>query len=156
MALRSVMEAFRGLAQSRIPLRVVFTSDSLYLIKGLGEWVHGWAGHEWTRPRHGGSSRARSPIENVALWREAVRIIRDAGHAYEWRWVRGHDGHAQNEYANFLAMRAAADQTTSDGLAPSGFAAWLAAKRARRGGIGAPADFPDGATFRPARPLPEP
>jgi ribonuclease HI len=45
--------------------------------------------------------------------------------------VRGHAGHPQNEYANFLATRAAAEQNASQGLVPSGFDAWVAAQRAK-------------------------
>jgi ribonuclease HI len=121
MALRSAIEASRALAGSRLPLRVIFTSDSSYLIKGLGEWVHSWAARGWTRA--GRAGRGGAPIENLALWREAIAAIRASGHAYAWHWVRGHHGHAQNEYANFLATRAAAELSTSGGLVPSGFAA---------------------------------
>ena len=45
------------------------------------------------------------------------------------RWVRGHDGHPENEYVDFLATRAAADQSASSGLIPSGFTEWLDERR---------------------------
>jgi ribonuclease HI len=64
--------------------------------------------------------------------------------------VRGHAGHPQNEYANFLATRAAAEQTRSDGLVPSGFEAWVTAQRAKGAVKGGLEPFPDAATFRPA------
>jgi len=48
-----------------------------------------------------------------------------------WRWVRGHAGHAKNEYANHLATTAAAEQRQTEGLVPSAFAEWLAAERAK-------------------------
>jgi ribonuclease HI len=151
MALRSVTEAFRALARSRVPLRVVFTSDSLYLVKGLREWVHDWARRGWTRSARGGRGHG-APIENLALWGDALAAIRESGHAYDWQWVRGHHGHAQNEYANFLAMRAASEQHDSSGLVESGFDAWLAtAKR-----VDPPAAFPDAAAFHPARLVPSP
>jgi ribonuclease HI len=152
MALRSAIEAFRALADSRLPLRVIFTSDSLYLIKGLGEWVHGWAARNWTRP--GRTGRGGAPIENLALWRAAIAAIHASGHEYAWQWVRGHHGHAQNEYANFLATRAAAELSASGGLVPSGFAAWFAAERSSGVTIDPPAPFPDAASFRAAKPLP--
>ena len=141
MALRSVIEAFRGLAKARMPLRVVFTSDSLYLINGLRDWIHGWSRRGWRRK--GG------PIENLALWHEAIDAVRASGHECEWRWVRGHSGHPQNEYANYLATRAAASQSTSGGLVESGFDAWVAARReAKRGGALEPlAPFPEADEF---------
>ena len=55
-----------GLGALRQACRVVFTSDSQYLIRGMKEWVHGWARRGWRRK--GG------PIENLDLWRELVRI----------------------------------------------------------------------------------
>ena len=44
-------------------------------------------------------------------------------------WVRGHDGHPRNEYANHLATTAAKDQSASGGLVDSGFTEWLDAER---------------------------
>ncbi|MBA3258989.1 MAG: hypothetical protein H0T68_05930, partial [Gemmatimonadales bacterium] len=46
-------------------------------------------------------------------------------------WVRGHRGHAKNEYANDLAVKAAREQTTSAGIVASGFGTWLEARRAK-------------------------
>ena len=141
MALRSVIEAFRGLSRKGNTFSVVFTSDSRYVVDGMTQWVPGWMSRGWTRKT--------GPIENLELWQEAVAAAEP--HEREWRWVRGHAGHPQNEYANFLATRAAAEQTASDGLVPSGFDAWAAAQRAR-GALKAPFEpFPDAATFRPAQ-----
>lgn len=144
MALRSVIASFRALSSKGRHLRVVFTSDSRYLVDGMREWVHGWAARGWTRKT--------GQIENLELWHEAIRAV--AGHAVEWRWVRGHAGHPQNEYANHLATRAAAELTASDGLVESGFDAWLEAQRAR-GKMGAElAPFPEADDFRAGRSLP--
>ena len=52
-------------------------------------------------------------------------------HEVQWTWVRGHQGHAKNEYAYDLAVAAATEQHTSDGAIPSGFESWLGAKRSR-------------------------
>ncbi len=144
MALASLIDAFTVLAQKGARFRVVFTSDSQYLIRGMREWVPGWMARGWRRK--GG------PIENLALWREAVERVRP--HQVDWQWVRGHVGHVQNEYANYLAVRAARDQTASPGAVPSGFDAWLAAERAAGRMHADPAPFPDPRRFRAARPLP--
>lgn len=148
MALRSVIEAARGLSAKPAPLSVVFTSDSKYLIDGLQEWVFSWAARGWTRKT--------GPIENLEFWLEAVDAIRASGHEYQWRWIRGHDGHPQNEYANHLATRAAASQTASGGFVHSGFDQWLAehGTRAGRRVLRAPDPFPEPARFTPAPPLP--
>lgn len=144
MALRSAIEAFNALARKRVRHRVVFTSDSRYLIDGMTSWVHGWARRGWRRS--GGA------VENLELWQEAIRAA--APHQVEWRWVRGHNGHPQNEYANHLATRAAADQTASDGLVESDFESWIAAQRAKGQVRGATTPFPEPAEFRAAAALP--
>ncbi|MGZ8378094.1 MAG: ribonuclease H family protein [Gemmatirosa sp.] len=144
MALRSVIEAFRGLSRKGHTFSVVFTSDSKYIVDGMTSWVPGWMSRGWTRKT--------GPIENLALWQEAVDSL--GPHEREWRWVRGHNGHPQNEYANHLATRAAAEQTQSEGLVPSGFDAWVTAQRAK-GAIKTPLEpFPDPTTVRPAKPFP--
>lgn len=116
MALRGAAEVLIAL---RLPCRVVFTSDSQYLVKGIREWVHGWARRGWRR-RDG-------VVENVELWQSLVRAARR--HEVDWRWVRGHAGHARNEYANHLAIRAAREQSNSGGLIASGFEIWLEHER---------------------------
>ncbi len=121
MALRSVIETFTGLSAKERTFSVVFTTDSKYIVDGMTSWVPGWMSRGWTRKT--------GPIENLELWKTAVEAA--ARHERMWRWVRGHNGHPQNEYANHLATRAAADQTQSGGLVPSGFEAWVAAERAK-------------------------
>jgi ribonuclease HI len=150
MALRSVIEVIRGLSAKGSRLSIVFTSDSRYLIDGLGSWVYSWAARGWTRK--GG------PIENLSLWRETIAELRAGGHEYDWRWVRGHAGHPQNEYANHLATRAAEAQDSSGGLVPSTFETWLAdlADGKRRSALGTPNPFPDLSSFTAAPPLPDP
>jgi ribonuclease HI len=144
MALRSAIEALRAVSRKGGRFRVRFTSDSQYLVTGMKEWVYSWIGRGWRRKS--------GELENVDLWQQAVRLREP--HEVEWQWVRGHAGHPQNEYANHLAMRAARDQTSSDGPVPSGFDEWLARGR-EAGRLSAdPAAFPDSRLFRPSRPLP--
>jgi ribonuclease HI len=144
MALRSVSEAVRALSNKGRPLRIVFISDSRYLIDGLREWVFSWSARNWTRK--GG------PIENLSLWHDTLTALREVEHTYDWRWVRGHAGHPQNEYANLLANRAASKQDASNGLVPSGFEEWLATQPRHP----PPATFPDDFSFSPAPAPPRP
>ena len=144
MALRSAIEAFRVMGRKGGRFRVLFTSDSQYLVKGMTEWVHGWAKKGWRRT--GGA------IENLALWQELVDAA--APHRTEWQWVRGHAGHPQNEYANDLAVAAAKAQTTSEGARTSGFDEWLDLHRTKHRVTVKPAAFPVGRPFNPARQVP--
>jgi len=118
MALRSAIEVLRGL---RRRCRVHFVSDSQYLVKGIGEWLPGWKARGWRRKA--------GPIENLELWQELDGEL--ARHEVLPSWVRGHAGHPENEYADLLATAAARDQSSSGGLGPSGFQAWLEKQRAR-------------------------
>jgi ribonuclease HI len=143
MALRSVIESMTALGRKGRRFRVVFTTDSRYIVDGMTQWVHDWARRGW--------SRKSGPIENLELWRQAVDAA--SSHAVYWRWVRGHAGHAQNEYANDLAVRAAGAQSSSGGLVESGFDAWLADKNSARKPV-ALESFPDAELFQASRTLP--
>lgn len=143
MALRSVIESFQAVGRKSRQFRAVFCSDSRYIVDGMTRWVHDWARRDWRRKS--------GAIENLELWREAVRQARP--HEVSWTWVRGHAGHAQNEYANDLAVRAAQTQTSSDGLTDSGFEVWLASKRGRAS-TGRIDPFPEPSRFRPGPALP--
>ena len=144
MALRSAIEAMRVIGRKGGVFRVVFTSDSQYLVKGMTEWVYGWASRGWTRKV--------GPIENLALWQELVDIA--TPQRIQWQWVRGHAGHPQNEYANDLAVAAAKEQTSSRGARTSEFDTWLEAQRAKKRVKVDPAPFPLGQKFAAARALP--
>jgi ribonuclease HI len=149
MALQSVIQAFTHLSAKGERLSVTFTTDSRYLVDGMTQWVHGWARKQW-RKADG------KPVENLSLWHQALSVVSAGGHEVEWRWVRGHAGHPQNEWANHLATRAAADQTQSGGLVDSDFVSWMASFPAAVRKSGPPAVFPLSSTFAPARALPAP
>jgi ribonuclease HI len=119
MALSGAIAVLQLLARKQARLGVLIVSDSEYLVKGMREWAPGWASRGW--------KRKSGPIENLELWQALNASARL--HDVQWTWVRGHRGHAKNEYANDLAVKAAREQVTSEGLVESGFGEWLAAKR---------------------------
>jgi ribonuclease HI len=121
MALVGASTTLRLLAAKEKRMQVLMVSDSEYLVKGMREWVPGWAGRGWTRKA--------GPIENLALWQELAAAARL--HDVQWTWVRGHRGHPKNEYANDLAVAAARERITSDGVVESKFGEWLAKKQSR-------------------------
>lgn len=141
MALRSVVETFRALDAKGRRFRVLFTTDSRYIVDGMTTWVHSWARAGW--------KRKSGAIENLELWRDA--LVAASPHHVSWRWVRGHHGHAQNEYANDLAVAAATRQDSSGGLIASAFEEWRGkAGKKGQGVLPFPAD--DG--FSASRTLP--
>ncbi len=121
MALAGAAAALRTLSKKGARLRVLVVSDSQYLVKGMREWVSSWSARGW--------KRKEGPIENLELWKELLASSRL--HDVQWTWVRGHQGHAKNEYANDLAVKAAREQIASDGIVASGFDGWLETKRAK-------------------------
>ena len=122
MALESAAGVLEQLAAKGARLPVLIVSDSEYLVRGMREWVPGWRARGWRRKT--------GAIENLALWQRLVQAA--ALHDVQWTWVRGHRGHAKNEYANDLAVRAAREQTSSGGIVESGFAEWLATRRGKK------------------------
>jgi ribonuclease HI len=71
-------------------------TDSVYVQKGISEWVHNWKKNGWR-------TSAKQPVKNADLWRELDEIA--AKHEIKWLWVKGHAGHVENERADGLANR---------------------------------------------------
>lgn len=89
--------AIRGLEALKRPCEVVLTTDSLYLVKGISEWLPNWI-------RKGWKTSTNSPVKNADLWQLLVAAQRP--HKVHWEWVKGHNGHPENERADCLANRA--------------------------------------------------
>ena len=88
--------AIRALEALERPAGVVLYTDSTYVKDGITRWIDGWK-------RKGWKTAAGKPVKNVDLWRRLDAAL--AGHAVEWRWVRGHAGHPGNERADALARK---------------------------------------------------
>ena len=93
MELLAVIQALTALKR---PCEVTVHTDSQYVQKGISEWIHGWKARGW-------KTAAREPVKNADLW-QALDAAQSE-HKVEWRWVRGHNGHAGNERADELANR---------------------------------------------------
>ncbi len=90
--------AIMGLKALTRPSVVELYSDSEYVLKGLREWVAGWKKRGW-------KTAAKQPVKNRELWEELDRLR--GGHQVTMHWVRGHDGHPENEECDEMAVRAA-------------------------------------------------
>lgn len=89
MEMMAAIMALRALKKSS---KVVITTDSKYLQQGVTEWMSGWKKKGWP-----------SRIKNQDLWKALDELL--AVHDVRFKWVRGHDGHAENERADALARR---------------------------------------------------
>lgn len=91
MELLAVIEALQSLAG---PVRARIYTDSQYVQKGISQWIHDWK-------RRGWKTAAKDPVKNEDLWRRLDALA--ASHTLEWHWVRGHNGHPENERVDALA-----------------------------------------------------
>ncbi len=89
-----LMAAIMALKHLKEPCRVALHTDSQYVQLGMKEWLKGWKKRGW-------KTADNKPVKNADLWQaldaEAAR------HEVHWHWVRGHDGHPENERADLLA-----------------------------------------------------
>jgi ribonuclease HI len=95
MEMSAVIQALNALAE---PCSVKLHTDSKYVIDGITKWIFGWQ-------RNGWKNASKQPVRNADLWREMVEAM--ARHQVEWIWVKGHNGHPENERADRLASDAA-------------------------------------------------
>lgn len=93
-----LMAAISALEALTKPVEITIVTDSAYVKNGVTEWIHGWK-------RNGWKTADRKPVKNAELWQELITIA--APHKIDWIWVRGHNGHVENERADQLASAAA-------------------------------------------------
>jgi ribonuclease HI len=89
-----LMAAIEGLAALKEVCIVTLTTDSQYVRQGITEWIQGWKGNGW-------KTAAKKPVKNADLWRRLDPLVER--HQVEWKWVKGHSGHRENELADELA-----------------------------------------------------
>ncbi len=89
--------AIAGFEELKRPCRVSLTTDSQYVKKGMTEWIDGWVKRGWKNSQ-------KKPVANRDLWERLLKLTKS--HQVEWHWVRGHDGHAENERCDALARAA--------------------------------------------------
>ena len=93
-----MMAAIEGLKALTRPCRVMLFTDSKYVMDGITKWIHGWQ-------RNGWRTADKKPVKNADLWQALLAAT--APHQVDWRWVKGHAGHPENERADKLACAAA-------------------------------------------------
>jgi len=88
--------AIQGLAALKRPSKVTLTTDSQYVRKGITEWISNWKKNGWV-------NSAKKPVANSDLWKKLDAVAQQ--HEIDWRWVKGHSGHVDNERVDELANR---------------------------------------------------
>ena len=90
MELKAVLEGLKALKQ---PCEVEIVSDSSYVVKGINEWLPNWIKREFKK------------VKNPHLWQEYIKVSKP--HKIKATWVRGHNGHEENERCDKLAKEEA-------------------------------------------------
>lgn len=91
MELMAVIQALESLNRE---CEMKITSDSKYVLKGISEWMVNWKKRGW-------KTAANKPVKNLDLWQRLDKARET--HKIEWVWVKGHNGHIENEIADQLA-----------------------------------------------------
>ena len=94
MELIAVIEALKSL---KSPCHVVLVTDSQYVMKGYTEWLPGWMAKGW-------KTANKKPVANQDLWQ--ILTEQSKRHQIEWKWIKGHNGHTENERCDALARQA--------------------------------------------------
>jgi ribonuclease HI len=93
-----LMAAIGALSALKRPCDIILSTDSVYVRDGITKWIFGWQ-------RNGWKTAAKKPVANADLWQ---RLASEAArHRIDWRWVKGHAGDPDNEWADQLASDAA-------------------------------------------------
>ena len=94
MEITAVIEALKSLTR---PCSIVLTTDSNYVKDGITEWIHNWKKKGW-------KTANKKPVKNKEFWLQLDSEVQR--HNIEWKWVKGHSGHPENERADELANEA--------------------------------------------------
>lgn len=92
MELTAVIEALKALKK---PCNIVIYTDSRYVMDGVNEWMPNWKINGWR------TSNKKTPVKNVDLWQSLESLLEI--HKIKWVWVKGHNGHPENERVDKLA-----------------------------------------------------
>jgi ribonuclease HI len=98
-----ITAAIRALQALKRPSCITIHTDSRYLINGITKWIYDWEKNGW-------KTAAKKPVLNTDLWQELQQAT--ATHTIKWAWIKGHDGHPENERADQLASAAAEQMKT--------------------------------------------
>lgn len=93
-----LMAAIEGLKALKRFCSVILTTDSQYVRKGITEWLVGWKRKNW-------KTASGQPVKNQDLWQ--LLDEQNQRHEIDWRWIKGHTGHRENEIADQLACKGA-------------------------------------------------
>ena len=102
MELQAAISALEALSR---PCVVTLTTDSRYVMDGIQQWLPNWKKRGW-------KTANKKPVKNEDLWRK-LDVLSNS-HTIDWRWVKGHSGHEENELVDQLANEAIDEMTLNE------------------------------------------
>ena len=102
--LHELLEVLPAKGKDPLLTKVKIITDSKYVVDGMKSWVKSWKARGWKKADN------KAP-ENMDLW-QALDLVREKFMQVDWMWVKGHSGHAQNEYCDRKANEVMDDRTT--------------------------------------------
>ena len=103
MELTAVLEALKALTKS---CELIIYTDSRYVMDGVTKWLPNWQNNGWR------TANKKTPVKNIDLWQSLESLIQK--HQINWVWVKGHNGHAENERVDELARIQAKSMLLAD------------------------------------------
>ena len=94
MELTAVIESLKSIKRE---CPIVITTDSTYVKDGITKWIESWKVNHW-------KTSNKKPVKNKELWVELDNLCKL--YQIQWKWVKGHSGHPENEHADYLANKA--------------------------------------------------
>ncbi len=92
MELQAVINALKALKK---PCQITLYTDSRYVMDGVTKWLPNWKLNNWK------TTNKKSAVKNLELWQELDGLL--SHHQIKWVWVKGHNGHPENERVDKLA-----------------------------------------------------
>ncbi|OGL50920.1 MAG: ribonuclease HI [Candidatus Schekmanbacteria bacterium RIFCSPHIGHO2_02_FULL_38_11] len=89
-----LIAAIKAIEKIKHHSKITVVSDSQYLVKGMTEWIFGWQKRGWINSQ-------KDPVKNKDLWLKLLELSKK--HNIKWEWIKGHDGHPENERCDELA-----------------------------------------------------
>lgn len=90
-----LMAVIQALSALKFSCNISLYTDSKYVMSGITEWMDNWKKNGWH------TTNKKQPVKNIDLWQQLDELVQK--HEIRWVWVKGHNGHAENERCDALA-----------------------------------------------------
>ena len=94
-----LIAGIQALSALKVSCNITLYTDSKYVMCGITEWLENWKKNNWK------TSNKKSEVKNIDLWQKLDELV--GKHEIRWVWIKGHNGHPENERCDKLARKEA-------------------------------------------------